>query len=98
MLINNYAHTKTVVHRIKLFDATNDVYNYLVDQFLNRYQNDLLLDVFNSYFISNSTTHDYGTREQNFLRVPEYKIYLGTRSIRYRGIKWTEMIETKIDV
>ena len=64
-----------------------------------KYHNNLLPDLFDSYFTKNIATHDHETRERNFFRIPEYKTNLGKPSIRYTRVKmWFEVIESKIDV
>ena len=93
-----YAHTESLFKELKTLDVTN-IYNYLVGQFMYRNHNNLLPDLFDSYFTNNRTTHYYETRQRNFFRILEYKTNLGKRSIRYTGVKmWIEVIESKIDV
>ena len=81
-----YAHNEPLFRELKILDVTN-IYNYLVGKFMYRHHNNLLPDVFDSYFTKNRTTHDYETRQRNFFRIPEYKTNLGKRSVRYTGVK-----------
>ena len=95
---SKYAHTEPLYKELKILDVKN-IYNYLVGQFIFRYHNNLLPDVFDSYFIRNNTTHEYETRHRNLFRIPDYKTNLGKRSIRYTGVKlWSEIMKSKIDV
>ena len=95
---SKYAHTEPLYKELKILDVKN-IYNYLVGQFMFRYHNNLLPDVFDSYFIRNNTTHEYETRRRNSFRIPDYKTNLGKRSIRYTGvILWIEIMKSKIDV
>ena len=73
-----YAHTEPLFKELKILDITNIyIYNYLVGQFMYRYHNNLLPDLFDSYFTNNRTTHYYETTQRNFFRIPEYKTNLG---------------------
>ena len=53
---SKYAHTEPVYKELKILDVKN-IYNYLVGQFMFRYQNNLLPDVFDSYFIRNNSNN-----------------------------------------
>ena len=93
-----YAHTEPLYKELKILDVKN-IYNYLVGQFMFRYHNNLLPDVFDSYFITNNTTHEYATRHRNLFHIPDYKTNLGKRNIRYTGVKlWMEIMKSKINV
>ena len=70
------------------------IYNYLVGQFMFRYENKLLQNVFESYFTLSDTIHAYNTRQQSSFRLPYYRTNLGKRSVRYTGVKiWTEVLK-----
>ena len=71
-----------------------NIYNYLVGQFMFRYENKLLPNAFESYFTLSNTIHAYNTRQQSSFRLPYYRTYLGKRSVRYTGVKiWTEVLK-----
>ena len=93
-----HADTEPLYKELKILDVKN-IYNCLVGQFMFRYHNNLLPDVFDSYFIRNNTTHTYETRQCNVFRIPDYKANLGKCSIRYTGVQlWIEIMKSKIDV
>ena len=95
---SKYAHTEPLYKELKILDV-KDIYNYLVGQFMLRNQNNLLPDVYDSYFIRKNTTHKYEIRHRYLFRIPDYKTNLGKRSIRYTGVKlWIEIMKSKIDV
>ena len=81
---------------MKELGASNvkNIYNYLVGQFMFRYANELLPNVFESYFTLSNTMHVYNTRKESSFRLPYYRTNLGKRSVRYTGVKiWTEVIK-----
>ena len=72
-----------------------NIYNYLVGQFMYRYENKLLPIVFESYFTLSNTIHAYNSRQQSSFRLPYYHTDLGQRSVRYTGVKiWTEDLKS----
>ena len=54
---SKYAHTEPLYKELKTLDVEN-IYNYLVGQFMFRYHINISPDVFDSYFIRNNTTHE----------------------------------------
>ena len=71
-----------------------NIYNYLVGQFMLRYENKLLPNVFGSYFTLSNTIHAYNTKQQSSCRLPYYRTNLGKHSVRYTGVKiWTEVLK-----
>ena len=67
-------------------------------QFMFRYVNKLLPNVFESYFTLSTSVHTYNTRQQSSFRLPYYRTNLGKRSVRYTGIKiWSEVLKSEID-
>ena len=95
---SKYVHAEPLYKELKILYG-KDIYNYLVGQFMFRYHDNQLPDVFDSCVIRNNTTDEYETRQLNLFRFPDYKINLGKRSIRYTGVKlWIEIMTSKIDV
>ena len=73
--------------------TVKNIYNYLVGQFMFRYEKKILSNVFDSYFTLSNTVHVYSTRQQSSFRLPYYRTDLGKRGVRYTGVKiWTEVL------
>ena len=58
------------------------MYNYLVGPPMDRYHNDVIPYVFDSYFFRKNTTHEYETRQ----RIKDHKAKLGKHSFSIQGL------------
>ena len=90
---NRLSHSGPLMKELSVLNVKN-IYNYLVGQFMFRYENKLLPNAFEFYFTLSNTIHDYNTRQQASFRLPYYRTNLGKRSVRYTGVKiWTEVLK-----
>ena len=64
--------------------------------FMFKYHNDLLPDIFNSFFIKNNEYHSYPTRNAAKLRVPLSKTLTGSKFIRITGVAFWNLLENQI--
>ena len=64
--------------------------------FMFKYHNDLLPDIFNSFFIKNNEYHSYPTRNAAKLRVPLSKTLTGSKFIRITGVAFWNLLENHI--
>ena len=91
---NRFAHSGPLMKELGVLNVKN-IYNYLAGQFMFRYVNKLLPNVFESYFTLSTSVHTYNTRQQSSFRLPYYRTDLGKRSVRYTGVKiWSEVLMT----
>ena len=94
---NRFAHSGPLMKELGVLNVKN-IYNYLAGQFMFRYVNKLLPNVFESYFTLSTSVHTYNTRQQSSFRLPYYRTNLGKRSVRYTGVKiWSEVLKSEID-
>ena len=82
---NRFSHSGPLMKELSVLRVKN-IYNYLVGQFMFRYEDKLLPNVFESYFTLSNTIHAYNTRQQSSFRLPYYHTNLGKRSVRYTGV------------
>ena len=82
---NRFSHSGPLMKELSVLNVKN-IYNYLVGQFMFRYENKLLPNAFESYFTLSNTIHAYNTRQQSSYRLPYYRTNLGKRSVRYTGV------------
>ena len=95
---NRFAHSGPLMKELGVLNVKN-IYNHLAGQFMFRYVNKLLSNVFESYFTLSTSVHTYNTRQQSTFRLPYYRTNLGKRSVRYTGVKiWSEVLKSEIDI
>ena len=74
-----------------------DINKYLIARFMYRYCNDLVPELFQTYFISNYEYHDYTTRQAHHFHIPKVKTDLAKTGIKYRGaIVWNFILHKSI--
>ena len=66
---------------------------YIIAQFMFRFHNGLLPEIFDSFFTTNYEIHSHDTRSQTHLHPSIYKSELGRKGIRGRGMFiWNQII------
>ena len=95
---NRFAHSGPLMKEFGVLNVKN-IYNYLAGQFMFRYVNKLLPNVFESYLTLSTSVHTYNARQQFSFRLPYYLTNLGKRSVRYTAFKiWSEVLKSKIGI
>ena len=79
------AHTSVLFTQCKILKLPL-INDYLTAQFMYRFYNDKLPDVFVGMFKLNSSVHGYNTRQQDCYHVPKVKSNFMKRTISYRGV------------
>ena len=75
-----------------------DINVYLTSRCMFRYHCELVLGIFQGYFIYNTVVHKYYTRQCAYFHIPVAKSELSKFSIRYRGaVIWNEILKLGID-
>jgi hypothetical protein len=64
--------------------------------FMFKYQNGLLPEIFNYFFIKNNEYHTHFTRNATKLRVPLSKTQIGSKFIRNTGVPFWNLLENHI--
>lgn len=83
---NRIAHTEPIfktLHVLKL----SKLYVYSVQLFMYKYHHSSLPGMFDNFYTMNNDIHYHNTRQQNALHVPTAHSTLGSKVVRYTGVK-----------
>ena len=88
-------------HTSELFIKTNvlplqKLYVMKIQLFLYKYNNSLLPTVFNDMFVQNREIHGHSTRNKTALHVPQIRLEIARRSLRYSATKIYNHFHQKI--
>ena len=86
------------MRKLDILTVTN-MYNYLTGQFIYRYYHNLLPDLFDDYYIRTDSIHSRNTRQLSLFRLPQFKLNLAKRNLKYTGVKiWNHLRKIKFDL
>ena len=86
-----FSHTNPLFYVNKLLKA-QDLYDYNLGQFMYKYCNNELPNVFSSMFTKNSSIHKYPTRQSNSLHLPLTRTLFAKRTFNFTGPKlWNSL-------
>ena len=70
-----------------------DIYIFSGTIFMYKFINKMLPPMFDNFYTVNNAVHKYNTRQSDYLHTPIFKSFLGSSSIRSRGVKlWTDAV------
>ena len=78
------AHTAPLFKKLRILKI-HDIFVQQITQFMYKFNNNLLPENFNNYFIKNSTIHQYNTRHADNLHLPFSNTVVRFISIKSRG-------------
>ena len=79
------AHTEPLFKELEI-RPIEDINIYIIAQFMFRFNNGLLPEIFDNFFTTNDKIHSYDTRSKKHLHPPVLKSELGRKGIRRRGM------------
>ena len=95
---NRFAHSGPLMKELGVSNVKN-IYDHLAGQFMFRYVNKLLPNVFESYFTLRTSVHTYNSKQQSSFRLPYYRTNLDERPARYTGVKiWSEVLKSETNI
>ena len=91
------SHTDPIFRKLRLLKLCQ-IYLYSVQLFMFKYHHQTLPDIFNDFFIRNSSFHDYNTRSQNLLRLHKPQSAKSERIIRVMGARSYNYFDCRINI
>ena len=92
------AHTEPLFKELEILPI-KDINIYIIAQFMFRFNNGLLPEIFDNFFTTNDKIHSYDTRSKKHLHPPVLKSELGRKGIRRRGMFiWNQIISLDIQL
>ena len=79
------AHIEPLFKELEILPI-EDINIYIIAQFMFRFNNCLLPEIFDNFFTTNDKIHSYDTRSKKHLHPPVLKSELGRKGIRRRGM------------
>ena len=95
MLIFLHAHIQTYCSLNKKI-RINDLYRFQLGQFMYKFKNNSLPQVFDSLFLQNQSLHDYPTRQSDEFHLPLLRTLLAQKSFIFTGPKFWNSLENDI--
>ena len=89
------SHTDPLFFKHKILKV-KDIYYFQLGQFMYRYNNNSLPDIFNSMFPKNQTIHNYPTRQSNEFHLPRLRTLLAQNTFLYTGPKFWNSLDADI--
>ena len=89
------SHTDPLFFKHKILKV-KDIYSFQLGQFMYRYNNNSLPDIFNSMFPKNQTIHNYPTRQSNEFHLPRLRTLLAQNTFLYTGPKFWNSLDADI--
>ena len=74
-----------------------DIHSLNIGNFMYKFKNKDLPNIFNDFFIENRNIHNYPTRNASKLRIPKVRTTLAERFIRKSGVKFWNNIKVILD-
>ena len=96
--VNWKTHTEPLFKDLEILPI-KDINIYIIAQFMFRFHNGLLPEIFDSFFTTNYEIHSHDTRSRTHLHPSIFKSELGRKGIRRRGMFiWNQIISLKISL
>lgn len=80
------ANTAPIFKDLKVLNLSK-LHTYFVQLFVYNYNHNLLPEIFNNFYVQNSTVHSHFTRQANNLHVPISQCSQAYRDVRCFGVK-----------
>ena len=96
--VNRREHTKPLFNNLRIL-TLSDLFSYNIGLLMYKYHHGWLPSVLDM-FSKNSDVHNYGTRQANYLKIPQFFTDLGQMSFRYQAVKiWNNIYKfLKVDI
>ena len=89
------SHTDPLFFKHKILKV-KDIYSFQLGQFMYKYNNNSLPDIFNSIFLKNQSFHNYPTRQSNQFHLPRLRTLLAQNTFLYTGPKFWNSLDADI--
>ena len=89
------SHTDSLFSKHKIL-RIHDLYRFQLGQFMYKFKNNSLPQVFDSLFLQNQSLHDYPTRQSDEFHLPLLRTLLAQKSFIFTGPKFWNSLENDI--